>query len=29
VDLKEVGWWAWTGLIWLWARTDGGLLWIP
>jgi len=26
VDLKEVGWWAWTGLIWLWARTDGGLL---
>ena len=26
VDLQEVGWWAKTGLIWLWIGTGGGLL---
>jgi hypothetical protein len=25
VDLQEVGWGAWTSLIWLRIRTDGGL----
>jgi hypothetical protein len=25
-DLQEVGWGAWTGLIWLKIRTGGGLL---
>jgi hypothetical protein len=24
--LQDVGWEAWTGLIWLWIRTGGGLL---
>jgi len=26
IDLKEVGWGAWTGLYWLRIWTDGGLL---
>ena len=26
MDLHEVGWAAWTGLIWLRIGTDGGLL---
>jgi len=26
MDLQEVGWWAWTGLIWLRICTGGGLL---
>jgi hypothetical protein len=26
IDLQEVGWGAWTGLIWFWIRTGGGLL---
>jgi hypothetical protein len=26
MDLKEVGWGAWTGLIWLRIRTGGGVL---
>jgi hypothetical protein len=26
MDLKEVGWGAWTGLIWLRIGTGGGLL---
>jgi len=26
MDLKEVGWGVWTGLIWLRIRTGGGLL---
>jgi hypothetical protein len=26
MDLQEVGWGAWTGLIWLRIRTGGGLL---
>jgi hypothetical protein len=26
MDLQEVGWKAWTGSIWLWLRTGGGLL---
>jgi hypothetical protein len=26
MDLQEVGWGAWTGLIWLRIGTDGGLL---
>jgi hypothetical protein len=28
MDLREVGWGAWTGLIWLRIGTGGGLLWI-
>jgi hypothetical protein len=27
-DLQEVGWGAWTGLIWLRIGTGGGLLWV-
>jgi hypothetical protein len=26
INLQEVGWGAWTGLIWLRIRTGGGLL---
>jgi hypothetical protein len=26
MDLQEVVWWAWTGLIWLRIGTGGGLL---
>jgi hypothetical protein len=26
IDLREVGWGAWTGSIWLRIETDGGLL---
>jgi hypothetical protein len=26
MDLQEVGWGAWTGLIWLRTQTGGGLL---
>ena len=26
MDLQEVGWWAWTGLVWLRIGTGGGLL---
>ena len=26
MDLQGVGWWAWTGLIWLGIGTGGGLL---
>jgi hypothetical protein len=26
IDLQEVGWGAWTGLIWLRIETGGGLL---
>jgi hypothetical protein len=26
MDLREVGWWAWTGSIWLRIGTGGGLL---
>jgi hypothetical protein len=26
MDLREVGWGAWTGSIWLRVGTDGGLL---
>ena len=26
MDLQEVGWWAWTGSIWLSIGTGGGLL---
>jgi hypothetical protein len=26
MDLQELGWEAWTGLIWLRTQTDGGLL---
>jgi hypothetical protein len=25
IDLQEVGWRAWTGLIWLWIKTGGGV----
>jgi hypothetical protein len=28
MDLQEVGWGAWTGLIWLRIGTGGGLSWI-
>jgi hypothetical protein len=28
LDLQEVGWRAWTGLIWLSICTGGGLLWM-
>jgi hypothetical protein len=28
MDLREVGWWAWTGSIWLRIGTGGGLLWM-
>jgi hypothetical protein len=28
MDLREVGWRAWTGSIWLRIRTGGGLLWM-
>jgi hypothetical protein len=26
MSLQEVGWWAWTGLVWLRIGTGGGLL---
>jgi len=26
MNLQEMGWWAWTGLIWLRIGTGGGLL---
>jgi hypothetical protein len=26
MNLREVGWEIWTGLIWLWTGTDGGFL---
>jgi len=29
LDLQEVGWGAWTGLIWLRTGTGGGLLFTP
>jgi hypothetical protein len=29
MDVREVGWEAWTGLIWLRTGTGGGLLCIP
>jgi hypothetical protein len=28
MDLQEVGWGAWTGLIWLRIGTGGGVLWV-
>jgi hypothetical protein len=28
IDLQEVGWRAWTGLIWLWIGKGGGVLWM-
>jgi hypothetical protein len=28
MDIYEVGWEAWTGLIWLRIGTGGGLLWM-
>jgi hypothetical protein len=28
MDLREVGWGAWTGSIWLTIGTGGGLLWM-
>jgi hypothetical protein len=28
MDLREVGWRAWTGSIWLRIGTGGGLLWM-
>jgi hypothetical protein len=29
MDLQDVGWGAWTGLIWLRIGTGGGLLCVP
>jgi len=26
IDVQVLGWGTWTGLIWLWTRTGGGLL---
>ena len=26
MDMQEEGWWAWTGLIWLWICTGSELL---
>jgi hypothetical protein len=26
MNIQEVGWGAWIGLMWLWIRTGGGLL---
>jgi hypothetical protein len=28
MDIREVGWGAWTGLSWLRIGTGGGLLWM-
>jgi hypothetical protein len=28
MDLREIGWGAWTGLIWLGIGTGGWLLWM-
>jgi len=27
MDLREIGWKAWTGFVWLRTGTSGGLLW--
>jgi hypothetical protein len=28
MDLREMGWWTWTGLSWLRIVTGGGFLWM-
>jgi len=28
MDIQQVVWWVWDGLMWLWIWTVGGLLWM-